>query len=214
MVRRVCARRFDRRRGRGRCAERPFRAQADDVAVGRAVHRFGRRLCRQCRLHPAGRLPHRGRCGHRRGVDRFTDVYFRGRRGALARDTRVALPAGHHGRVPGGLPRELPDTQIGRNGRLRLPVDAEDMGYGVVARHVRCRNAACVALLHRYILHSRKPPLASAARPRRACACRVAAYLPFVGSRRRGDRCRTRPPLRRSPNGACCSNRVSARRSS
>lgn len=137
-----------------------FGRQADDVAVGRAVHRFGRRLCRQCRLHATGRLPHRGRRGHRRGVDRFADVYFRGRRGALARDTRVALPAGHHGRVPGGLPRELPDTQIGRNGRLRLPVDAEDMGYGVVARHVRCRNAACVALLHRYILHSRKPPLA------------------------------------------------------
>lgn len=196
MVRWVCARRFDRRRGRGRSAERPFRAQADDVAVGRAVHRFGRRLCRQCRLHATGRLPHRGRRGHRRGVDRFADVYFRGRRGALARDTRVALPAGHHGRVPGGLPRELPDTQIGRNGRLRLPVDAEDMGYGVVARHVRCRNAACVALLHRYILHSRKPPLARAARPRRACACRFAAYLPFVGSRRRGDRCRSRHGFR------------------
>lgn len=44
--------------------------------------------------------------------------------------------------------------------------------------------------------HSRKPPLARAARPRRACACRFAAYLPFVGSRRRGDRCRSRHGFR------------------
>lgn len=140
---------------------------------------------------------------------------FRGRRGALARDTRVALPAGHHGRVPGGLPRELPDTQIGRNGRLRLPVDAEDMGYGVVARHVRCRNAACVALLHRYILHSRKPRwLVLRGRDVRAHAVCSVSTVRRKPPTRRSLPFTARLPLRRSPNGACCSSRVSARRSS
>ena len=91
--------------------------------------------------------------GYRRRVDRLADVHLGGRRSALARYARVALPIGHHDRIPGSLSGQFPDPPIGRNGRLFIRPDAENPGNGDVARHVGKRNASGASLLHRHLLY-------------------------------------------------------------
>lgn len=144
------------------------------------------------RLSATDPLPHHRRRGHRCGVDRIADVYLRSRRRTLARVARVALPAGHHGRIPGRLSGQFRHPPFGRDGTLRLRDDATDLDHGEVARHVRRRDAPRGPVLPRAVLHSRESAVAASQRQRRAGPHRAEPHLSRPARCRAGDRRRTR----------------------
>ncbi len=123
----VCAGRLDRRRTLCGRAERPAGTQADDARLGRAVHGVGRGVRPLRRFHAAGRLPDRGRAGHRRRFDRLAALHLRGVGGAPPGHAGLVLPAGSHDGISGGLYGQLPAAPHGTDRRFRNGVDAADL---------------------------------------------------------------------------------------
>lgn len=99
----------------------------DDARLGRAVHGVGRGMCPLRRFHAAGRLPDRGRAGHRRRFDRLAALHLRGVGGAPPGHAGLVLPAGSHDGISGGLYGQLPAAPHGTDRRFRNGVGAADL---------------------------------------------------------------------------------------
>lgn len=119
--------RLDRRGALFGRAERPAGPQADDARLGRAVHGVGRGVRPLRRFHAAGRLPDRGRAGHRRRFGRLAALHLRGVGGAPPGHAGLVLPAGRHDGISGGLYGQLPAAPHGTDRRFRNGVDAADL---------------------------------------------------------------------------------------
>lgn len=157
LVRRVRPRGFDRGCVVRRNAFRPFRPENLALAGGAVLHGLGRRLRRLGRHHATDRLPHHRGRRYRRGLDHLAHVYQRDRRRQTPGTPRVALPAGHHHRLPRSLHRQLRPAELCRTGYADGHALEQGLHHRAVARHAGRRDPPGTALPRDPLLHPREP---------------------------------------------------------